>query len=90
MSKYGDIIYVGVIAYINKEGKTQPLYIVWDDGNSGKPEKFKIDKIVDSAELIPGHFVWSVIVRNKAVNLHFVEGRWYTVKGVSKMWTPGQ
>lgn len=83
MLKYGDITDVGVIAYINKQGIIRPLYIVWENEETGSAEKFQIDRIVNFRELIPGHFIWNVVVRNRAVNLHYSEGKWYTVKGVS-------
>lgn len=90
MLKNGDITDVGVIAYINKEGSIRPLYVVWEDSENGNPEKFKIDRIVESAEIIPGHFVWKVIIKTKIVILHFSDGKWYTVKGVDTIWKPGQ
>ena len=90
MLKYGDITDVGVIAYINKEGETRPLYIVWEDPETGNSEKFKIDRIVESAEIVPGHLAWQVIVKNNTVILHCADGKWYTVKGVTSIWKPGQ
>ena len=80
MLRTGDITYVGVIAYINTEGKTRPLYIVYEDRDTGAREKYKIDKIVDYSEDVPGHFVWRVIVRNRMVNLLSSDGKWYTVR----------
>lgn len=82
MRKYGDITDVGVVAYIDKEGTIKPLFIVWEDIETGNSEKFKFDKIVDFRELIPGHFMWNVLVRNRNVNLHYSDGKWYTVKGI--------
>ena len=81
MLKYGDITDVGVIAYINKEGDVCPLYIVWEDSESGVAEKYKIEKILDFRQLIPGHLMWNVIIRNRIVNLHYTNGKWYTVRG---------
>ena len=81
MLKYGDITDVGVIAYINKEGDVRPLYIVWEDSESGVAEKYKIEKILDFRQLIPGHLMWNVLIRNRIVNLHYTNGKWYTVRG---------
>ena len=80
MPKLGDITDVGVIAYINKEGKVRPLYIVWEDMETGAKEKFKIEKIVDYSEYIPGYFAWRVVVRDRVVNLLSKDGKWYTVR----------
>lgn len=81
MLKYGDITDVGVIAYTNKEGDIRPLFIVWEDSESGSTEKYKIDKIIDVKQVIPGHYMWNVLIRNRVINLHYTEGKWYTVKG---------
>ena len=82
MLKYGDITDVGVIAYINKEGDIRPLYIVWEDAESGATKKSKIDKVIEFRQVIPGHVMWNVLIRNRVVNLHYTAGRWYTVRGV--------
>lgn len=81
MLKYGDITDVGVIAYINKEGDVRPLYIVWEDSESGVAEKYKIEKILDFRQLIPGHLMWNILIRNRIVNLHYTNGKWHTVRG---------
>ena len=88
MPKLGDMTRVGVILYINKEGKRRPLYIVWEDDETGNREKFKIEKITDYAEVIPGHFVWIVVIKNQLVSLHNKNGEWYTVRGVTSIWIP--
>ncbi len=79
MLKYGDITDVGVIAYINKTGDIRPLYIVWEDFDSGAAEKYKIEKIIDFRQVVPDHYMWNVIIRNRVVNLHYSQGKWYTV-----------
>lgn len=88
MAKYGDITDVGVVVYIDIEQRMRPLFIVWEDINAGSAKKYKIDKIVQSAEIIPGHFVWNVVIQNKIVNLHYSDGKWYTVRGVNDVWVP--
>ena len=81
MLKYGDITDVGVIAYTNKDGNVRPLFIVWEDVESGRTEKYKIDKIIDIRQVIPGHIMWNVLIHNRVVNLHYTAGKWYTVRG---------
>lgn len=79
---------MSVSSYTNKEGKRRPLYIVWEDDETGNTEQYKIEKITDHAEVTPGHFVWIVIVKNRPVSLHNKNGKWYTVRGVNTIWIP--
>ena len=45
-------------------------------------KKYKIDKNFAFRQVIPGHVMWNVLIRNRVVNLHYTAGKWNTVRGV--------
>ena len=53
--------YVDVIAYITKEGRVKPLYIVWED-SAGERPKYKIDRITYHYKNPNGHQIFNVVI----------------------------
>ena len=76
-----DPVYVEVVALHRKDGIVQPLFIVWED-EEGNKTKYRIDKITYYNEMIPGHFVYHVMISGHERPLHYALGQWYVVTGL--------
>ena len=68
--------YINIITYVDKNGKTMPLMILWDNG-----EKYSIDRIIhvgNAASKVGGCGVlYQCKIKGQIKNLFYEIDRWF-------------